>query len=103
MSMFDYFRPACDLQCPVCLRALQEWQGKDGPCGLFIWVEGRAGPAGQEVPEEIRIDQDELQRMRLPSSFVIYSYDCPEHQPIEADCLAREGVWMSTRLRPFVA
>jgi hypothetical protein len=101
MSMFDYFQPASQLHCPVCQRALREWQGKDGPCGLLIWAQGVPGPIGQAVPEEVRVDQADLQRKRLPSSFAIYSYDCPEHQPIEADCLAEEGVWVSTKLRPY--
>ena len=31
MSMFDYYRPASELRCPVCVRPLREWQGKVGP------------------------------------------------------------------------
>lgn len=100
--MFDYYEPASQLRCPICQRVLKEWQGKDGPCGLFIWAEGSAAPVGQAVSEDIRLDDADLQCKRLPSMFVIYSYDCPEHFPVEADCRADDGVWTLTKVRAYV-
>jgi hypothetical protein len=103
MSMFDCYKPAPELRCPVCQRFLGEWQGKDGPCGLLVWTEGLAAPIGQAVSEDLRLDEADLQRKRLPAEFVIYSYDCPEHYPVEADCQAYDGVWRSTKVRAYLA
>ena len=99
--MFDYYRPASDLRCPLCLRPLREWQGKDGPNALFIWVEGTAWPVDQAVDEDVRLTREQRQGVALPSRFVIYSYDCPDHQPIEAEGTVLNGVWSQTAPLPF--
>jgi hypothetical protein len=101
MALFDWYRPAGELRCPACGRILTAWQGKDGPCGLFVWQEGVASPIEQEVDDELRIDESDRIRFRLPHRFVIYTYDCPEHQPIEADCVGVDGRWHGTFVRPF--
>ncbi len=101
MSMFDYYRPAGKPRCPICLRLLGEWQGKDGPNGLFVWVEGARYPVDQAVEDDARIDRAAQDRLVLPQTFIIYSYDCPEHQPVEAECRAPVGVWNETVVRPF--
>ena len=44
MGMFDWYQPALPIACPACGHALSEWQGKDGPCDLFVWVEGKPSP-----------------------------------------------------------
>jgi hypothetical protein len=101
MSMFDYYRPASEQRCPVCTRILREWQGKDGPNGLFVWAEGCPFPVEQLVSDDVRIDQAGRERLRLPARFIIYSYDCPDHQPIEADCIAPNDIWVRTFVRPY--
>ena len=101
MGMFDYFRPASPQLCPVCRRALNEWQGKDGPNGLFVWSERTPFPIDQVVDEDVRLGPSERERVRLPARFVIYSYDCPDHHPIEAECTTEDGVWIVTVLRPY--
>jgi hypothetical protein len=101
MSLFDSYRPATQQRCPVCLRLVHKWQGKDGPNGLFVWREGLLSPVEQNAAKEACLDQSTRERLRLPARFVIYSYDCPDHQPIEADCRAPEGVWTETIIRPF--
>jgi hypothetical protein len=101
VSMFDNYRPARQLQCPVCGQPLRAWQGKDGPNGLFVWVEGVPAPTEQEVDTELQIPELERQMQRLPALFSIYSDDCPDHQPIEAVCRAIGGVWASTVVQSF--
>jgi hypothetical protein len=101
MSMFDYYRPTGEQRCPVCLRVLREWQGKDGPNGLFLWAEGTAFPVDQMVDEEVRVDRETRICVRLPQCFTIYSYDCPDHQPVDAECHAPDGVWIKTVVQPF--
>ena len=101
MSMFDYYRPAHELRCPVCFRPLRDWQGKDGPNALFVWSEGHRAPLDQVVDEEVMLSTEQRERFTLPRSFVIYSYDCPEHQPVEAKCETSNGVWSRTDVCPY--
>jgi len=54
MGMLDWYRPVPDLACPVCGTPLREWQGKEGPCGLFVWQQGEIAPIDQVVDEECR-------------------------------------------------
>ena len=102
MSMFDTYRPACRKACPVCGAQLENWQGKDGPCALFVWAEGSRNPVDQEIEDEtVRWPADDIGRFRLPDEFTIYSYDCPTHQPIEAECSCVEGIWSKTQVLGF--
>src|SRR2546428_349732 len=101
MGMFDWYRPCGPVYCPVDGRILDEWQGKDGTCALFLWQEGESCPVDQIVDEECRLDPEDRKRFTLPKRFVIYSYDCPDHYPIEADCFPEDSVWVRTVPRPF--
>jgi hypothetical protein len=99
MAMFDYYRPAGEKRCPSCQRVLREWQGKDGPNGMFVWAEGLGAPVDHLVDEECQASIAERQRLVLPPKFIIYSYDCPDHKPVEAVCRAIDGVWSSTEMQ----
>ena len=101
MSMFDHYRPAGELHCPVCRRLLRKWQGKDGPNGLFVWVEGTCFAVDQAMDEEVRLAREERERFALPPRFTIYSHDCPDHHPVDAVCIAVDGVWKETIVQPF--
>jgi hypothetical protein len=101
MSMFDWYKPATELRCPMCGNLLIEWQGKDGPCALFLWQEGVKYPVDQLADaEEVRLSREERVRFTLPVQFTIYSYDCPDHHPIDAQCGTYEEVWSSTVINP---
>ena len=101
MGMFDYYRPKGDLRCPVCGRPLLRWQGKDGPNFLFVWVEGASAPVDQDVDDDWKLLPEERALLRLPPRFTIWCYDCPDHQPVEADGVAGSDGWSSTVMRPF--
>jgi hypothetical protein len=102
MSLFDWYQPADKLRCPVCDSPLSEWQGKDGPCGLFVWREGVKHPVDQLVgAEESRWSPEEWSQFTLPSTFTIRSYDCPNHRPIVAVGEAPDEIWSSTVVKPF--
>jgi hypothetical protein len=101
MGMFDTYKPSASLRCPVCLHPLEVWQGKDGPCGLFVWEEGAAAPVDQDVDEGIALALAERDAIRLPEAFTIYSYDCPAHDPINARCHCVSGVWATTVIDPW--
>ena len=102
MSLFDDYQPAGNLRCPHCEQPLRLWQGKDGPCALFVWREGMTAPVNQDVDDDIALPTAERDALRLPSTFVIYSYDCAEHQPVEARCQCVDGVWSTTAILPFL-
>jgi hypothetical protein len=102
MGMFDYYRPAGKQYCPVCGRPLREWQGKEGPNGLLVWVEKVAFPIDQLIDDDdVRLDQAARERLRLPPVFLIWSFDCPDHYPITADGKAPEGTWIETLIHPY--
>jgi hypothetical protein len=101
MGFFDWYKPATQYGCPACGLPLKDWQGKDGPCGQFVWQEGEKYPVDQLVDDEARLSVEERQRWMLPPRFLIYSYDCPRHKPIEALGTTQDGVWSSTSLQPF--
>jgi hypothetical protein len=96
--MFDYYRPQPAIACPVCGALLEEWQGHDGPCGLFVWVQGRAAPIDQVVSSDARLEPASLERIRLPTSFSIRASCCSPRFAVEARCLAPEGVWHTTSI-----
>jgi hypothetical protein len=98
VSVFDYYRPQSALACPVCGKPLDEWQGKDGPCGQFVWRQGVAAPVDQLVSDDVRLEAVVLERMRLPASFTIYAHCCSKQFPVEARCTAADGVWNVTEL-----
>ncbi len=94
MSMFDWYRPTDNPKCPKCGAQLKDWQGKDGPCALFVWEQGQRNPIIQKVEdEELQWTDEEKCRFVLPDNFTIYSYDCPNHQPVVAKCTCIDGVW----------
>ena len=97
MGMFDWYLPKPVLTCPVCGIELMEWQGKDGPCGLFVWAQGVAYPVDQPVELECRLDENERQHVRLPNTFSIYTYDCNRHK-VTATCSVTDGIWIATQI-----
>ncbi len=101
MGMFDWYNPAKKHECPVCGTPLKDWQGKDGPCLLFVWQEEEKYPIYQPVDDEVRMTIEEMQQWTLPIRFWIYSFDCPHHHPIYALGTTQDGIWSSTSLQPF--
>src|ERR1044071_4694250 len=101
MGMFDYYRTSEEIHCPVCSRPLRNWQGKNGPNGLFVWVEMQPHPADQIVDTESRLCDEDMIRLRLPDQFTIYSYDCPDHQPVEAKGRTTDGIGTETAVVPY--
>lgn len=98
MGMFDSYEPVPPLACVVCGQPLSEWQGKHGPCALFVWRQGCDAPIRQEADEDCRLSHEELAAWRLPTEFWIGSRDCG--CPYENVAIGRteDGVWVSTEL-----
>ena len=97
MGMFDWYKPSVDFECPVCGVVLKEWQGKDGPNGLFVWCEGERSPVDQPIDEDAKISEEARRAFKLPEEFEIYSYDCQHHR-VMAKCRSRDGVWSETNI-----
>lgn len=95
--MFDTYKPAQAQKCPVCCNLLTEWQGKDGPCALFVWEESVAWPVSQEA-SDMNIAEERRIQVRLPEKFEIYSYDCGCPYPVNAICQTERGTWSSTKV-----
>lgn len=100
MSLIDWYEPTENLTCPCCSHTLSEWQGTDGPCGLLVWRQGNTHPVEQRLDDDdLRWTELELRKFVLPIKFTIYSYDCPKHSPIYADCTCKGEVWEDLTLR----
>ena len=98
MGLFDYYQPRPEIACPFCGKELTDWQGKDGPCALFVWRQGVVAPIDQPVSDDARLDPETMARITLPTSFMIYAYCCGQKYPVEASCSAPAGVWTGLEL-----
>ena len=96
MGMFDYYEPVPILKCPECLISLREWQGKEGENALFVWRQGERAPIFQRAGDW-NISDENRAKFRLPSKFVIYSHDCPNHVVVAA-CVTENETWRTTKI-----
>ncbi len=98
MGMFDWFEPVPKLWCPVCGRKLEGWQGKHGPCGLFVWRQGQAAPVDQMVTDDVKLSEQDRAKIRLPPRFTFYT----EHDPCRPWVIAvgtcEDDVWVRAEL-----
>ena len=94
MGMFDYYEPKPAISCSACGHTPPAWQGKDGPCGSFVWRQGFAAPVRQEADEDCRLKPEKLAAKRLPKRFVFYpaEVNC-RHCPSYAIGETEGGVW----------
>lgn len=103
MGMFDSYIPDEPTHCPECGRPLRHWQGKDGPCGLLAWRQGRAQPVGYFLQESRPAGEPLVElwpkgtrsSVRLPTRFMIASSDCGRHW-VEATGETVKGKWVRT-------
>jgi hypothetical protein len=95
MGMFDLYKPAPAIGCPACGAPLRKWQGKDGPCALFVWAQGGVAPVDQPIDEDLRFPAEERATFRLPDTFRI-SASCPCGPRVEAEGRCEGGTWTHT-------
>ncbi|MEM1415065.1 MAG: CPCC family cysteine-rich protein [Myxococcota bacterium] len=91
MGMFDVYEPKPELLCARCAKPLRRWQGKDGPCGLWIWRQGEAWPVGQQCDPQWRSSE---MPPPLPERFSLAASCC---RWVEAVGETTDGVWTHTR------
>src|SRR4051794_31429781 len=99
MGMFDWYEPKPPIASPTTGRPLTEWQGKDGPCALFVWVQGQCAPVDQLASDDAKILDEQRAAFRLPDHFLIYSFE-GEHLWY-ARCSSIEGTWSTAKLVTF--
>lgn len=96
MSMFDWYRPKPERSCRVCGRVLRDWQGKDGPCALFLWEQGVRSPVDHPIDDDLKLPPDQLATWRLPSRFRIRAR-CKCGARVDAEGVCRDETWMETQ------
>lgn len=89
MGLFDTYVPDPPLRCPRCGRTLADWQGKDGPCALLTWEQGKRHPVSQNADD---CGHPYLAQFTLPAEFEIYTF-CSCGEDVTATGRAAEGVW----------
>lgn len=100
MGMYDSYNP--DLSCPKCGGVTFDYQGKDGPCGLFSFFQGRPELTNQnDIAEECRIDNPQGHADRgLPEKFT-FDYgvckSCGYEGGLSATGFLEGGVWVRSR------
>lgn len=94
--MFDWYIPAPPIPCPKCHQSLKDWQGKDGPLALMVFLQGQRHPIDQRVDAESRSPRSVLEAVTLPAAFVIYT-DCCDFA-FQAACRTNDGVWTTTSI-----
>jgi hypothetical protein len=94
MGLYDNYIAEPSLKCPVCNHLLSGWQGKDGPCGVYIWKQGHSIPSVYEGCDD---NMDDLKSVILPDRFIIYTF-CDCNLYIEAVGTVENGTWIKTEL-----
>jgi hypothetical protein len=97
VGMFDYYVPVPELFCPLCGSTLFGWQGKDGPCGLYVWRQGTASPIEQAASDDCRLPAERIAECRLPEQLDIYPF-CG-YRLVTAECLLHGDVWTRRTLK----
>lgn len=92
MGMFDYYEPVPTLRCGRCHEPIEEWQGKDGPCGLWLFRQGEREAICVASHPERSVEEAPGP---LPESFHFYG-ECPNGHPMEAEGQVGAGVWIRT-------
>lgn len=95
VGMFDWYEPTVGAICPSCGQPIIEWQGKSGPCALFVWRQGERHPVGQPIAEESKIEPARYSEFSLPTTFDIWGY-CAEQHGWTRECQCTDGVWRNT-------
>jgi len=99
MGMFDWYEPNPPIASPKTGNPLTEWQGKDGPCALFVWVQGQHAPIDQLASDDAKITDEQRTAFRLPNNFMIYSFE--GRQRWHARCTCLDGIWSTAKLVTF--
>lgn len=97
VGMFDWYELEDSRACAQCGETLTEWQGTDGPCGLFVWRQGRRGPVDHRVDDEVALAPEDRAAHILPTDFVIYGFCSKGHQAW-ITCSCSDGVWTGVGL-----
>lgn len=97
MGMLDYFQPVPPIK--VGNTELSGWQGKGGPCALYVWRQGSPAPVEHAVDEEWKEKPEVMVSCRLPDGeSEIYTTHPDDRRWIVAKIIVRGGIWAETKL-----
>lgn len=99
MSLFDHFEPAPKKRCPKCFASLNDWQGSDGPSGLFHWRQHQATPKDQKASPDVKISEGKREQLSLPEKFTFHTACDVCAEDITAEGLCIDGIWRHTFIR----
>jgi len=78
--MFDWYQPEGLERCPSCDQPLDGWQGKDGPCILYVYRQAHRFPVESRVDADSRADDVAFDDADLlPPVFGIYTSCANDH------------------------
>ena len=97
VGMFDNYEPLPPIACPVCGSPSVGWQGKDGPCALFLWRQGEPHAVDQPIDGDAGIERSRFADFSLPPEFAMLGRCANGHQ-YQAAGRAPEGVWTESEL-----
>jgi hypothetical protein len=94
VGFFDWYELQEPRTCALCGDPLDgEWQGKDGPCALFVWRQGLKHPVDQKVDDEVALTIEDRDTRTLPSEFAIYTF-CRNDHAAWVSCSCVDDVWV---------
>ena len=97
--MFDHYVPEPPLNCPVCGEALSGWQGKNGPCFLLTWEQGKRFPTRHGwIGECLEDDAQILTTFALPETFEFYTDGCRCDRLIQAYGFCDNETWIRSEM-----
>jgi hypothetical protein len=80
MGMCDTDEPQPPFDCPVCGGPSIGWQGKDGPCAMFLWHQGQRHPVDQPIDADARIERARHPEFTLARTFELRGWCAQEHE-----------------------
>jgi hypothetical protein len=101
MGLIDRYEPIPALSCPVCGKALTEWQGREEDALMFVWRQGCGSPVEWRVDDDMKAQKEGLVPPALPAVFGLTAWDEAGHT-VMAEGTAEDGVWTTTRLLAVV-
>lgn len=81
--MFDSYVPKPEISCPTCGCLLLNWQGKHGPCKMWVFEQGK----------------DDKYHRQLPEKFVFTAECCGNYFVATGRC--ENGIWIETTVEQW--
>ncbi len=98
MGLFDTYTPVPPLRCPVCDSDLGTFQGKDGPCVMDSFLQGKTLPMADFFGEGFEYNQANPGERALTKDRIELHTSDPNDHWIDALGTIKDDVWTETTL-----